>query len=32
MKKKVLEFIDKVYLRKKAIIESINNLLKTLTK
>ena len=28
MKKKSLEFMDKVYLRKRAIIESVNDVLK----
>ena len=28
MKKKALEFMDKVYLRKRAIIESVNDVLK----
>ncbi|MFL0171226.1 transposase [Tenacibaculum maritimum] len=28
MKKKALDFMDKVYLRKRAIIESVNHVLK----
>ena len=28
MKKKALEFMDKVYLRKRAVIESVNDVLK----